>query len=168
MSLVKLSLLLAAAAVHDSAPAPVVLPDLQLPPVRERGRASWYGDGRMHGKITANGESFEPMEQHTCAHRTLPFGTSVLLVNAADPTRRTWCRINDRGPYGAIADGEYVVKVDLSAPGEYRGILDVSVAAAKRLGTFEQGLSRIEVRYFARAARRVELADFRRPDGDGG
>lgn len=136
MSLVKIGILLAASAALEDAPT-VPEPTVETPPVREAGLASWYGDGRLHGAITASGERLDP-DATTCAHRTLPFDTWVLLVNQRDRRRRVWCRINDRGPYGTHPDGSY------------RGVLDVAIGAAKELGTYRQGLEPIEIRYWVR------------------
>jgi len=77
------------------------IPDTATP--LQTGVASWYG-GKFHGRTTANGETFNKWD-HTAAHRTLPFGTIVLVQH-----RRTnqWVkvRINDRGPFvkGRIID----------------------------------------------------------------
>jgi rare lipoprotein A len=60
-----------------------------------RGRASWYGPG-FHGRRTASGERFD-MNDLTAAHRTLPFGTRVRVLNAQNG-REVVVRINDRGP----------------------------------------------------------------------
>lgn len=59
------------------------------------GLASWYGR-EHHGRRTASGERFDQTAM-TAAHRSLPFGTLVLVL---DPARHTWAlvRINDRGP----------------------------------------------------------------------
>lgn len=57
--------------------------------------ASWYGPG-FHGKRTANGERFD-MNALTAAHRTLAFGTRVLVRNTLNG-REVVVRINDRGP----------------------------------------------------------------------
>jgi rare lipoprotein A len=69
----------------------------------QSGAASWYGPG-FHGKKTASGERFN---QHamTAAHRTLPFGTKVRVVNERTG-RSVVVRINDRGPFhgGRIID----------------------------------------------------------------
>jgi rare lipoprotein A len=66
----------------------------------QRGHASWY----QHGRRTANGEAFNP-EGMTAAHRTLPFGTRVRVVNEKTG-RSVVVRINDRGPFiaGRIID----------------------------------------------------------------
>jgi rare lipoprotein A len=66
----------------------------------QRGHASWY----QHGRRTANGEAFNP-NSLTAAHRSLPFGSLVRVVN--DKTGRSVVvRINDRGPFigGRIID----------------------------------------------------------------
>ena len=60
-----------------------------------RGKASWYGPG-FHGKRTASGERFD-MNELTAAHRTLPFGTRVRVLNTQNG-REVVVRINDRGP----------------------------------------------------------------------
>ncbi len=64
----------------------------------EEGRASWYG-GRFHGRRTASGETFHE-GMLTAAHKTLPFGTVVLVTNLANQ-RSVLVKINDRGPYSA-------------------------------------------------------------------
>lgn len=89
------------------------------------GNASWYGP-RFHGRRTANGEVFD---QHamTAAHRRLPLGT-VVAVTSLDTGRTVKVRINDRGPY---VGGR---------------IIDLSRAAAKRLGLIRQGVGRVKVK----------------------
>lgn len=62
---------------------------------RGEGVASYYGDD-FAGKTTANGEIFNP-DDLTAAHRTLPFGTRLMVWNKAG--RSVMVRINDRGPY---------------------------------------------------------------------
>jgi rare lipoprotein A len=68
--------------------------------VRDAGaqivRASWYGGGERLNRRTSTGETFRPSGL-TAAHRTLPFGTRVEVVNMATGAR-TVVRINDRGP----------------------------------------------------------------------
>jgi rare lipoprotein A (peptidoglycan hydrolase) len=57
--------------------------------------------------------------------------------------------VNDRGPFGAkLPNGRYVVKTSPSEPGRWRGVLDVSVAAARELGTHGKGLEKVEIRYW--------------------
>ena len=55
---------------------------------------SYYNTGR----ITANGESFDPME-HTCASPTLPFNTRLYCEYNGN---RAWIRVNDRGPFDNV------------------------------------------------------------------
>ena len=86
----------------------------------ENGMASFYSVGR-----TASGEVSGPTEL-TAAHRTLPFGTSVLVTNARDG-RTVIVRITDRGPFG-------------------RGrIIDLSRAAAVRLDMIDSGTAMVSV-----------------------
>ena len=77
------------------------------------GKASSYGRERQ-GKRTSSGEVFD-YHKLTAAHRTLPFGSIVLVTNTHNG-KQVKVRINDRGP---------------GYPGR---IIDVSTAAAKRLG----------------------------------
>lgn len=69
----------------------------------QHGGASWYGPG-FHGRRTASGETFNTNAM-TAAHRTLPFGTRVKVVNTRTG-RSVVVRINDRGPFhrGRIID----------------------------------------------------------------
>jgi len=89
------------------------------------GIASWYGPG-FHGKRTANGEIFD-MYAMTAAHKTLPFGT-ILKVVDLETGRWVIVRINDRGPF---------------VPGR---IIDLSYAAAKELGILEKGIARVGIK----------------------
>lgn len=67
------------------------------------GVASWYGPG-FHGRLTANGERFN-QNALTAAHKTLPFGTRVLVENPRTG-KQVVVRINDRGPFikGRVID----------------------------------------------------------------
>ena len=98
-----------------------VLLVLALRPVHaETGIAAFYGGGR-----TASGEVSGP-NGLTAAHRTLPFGTKVLVTNVRNG-RTVLVRINDRGPYG-------------------RGrIIDLSRAAARELDMIRFGTTRVNV-----------------------
>lgn len=86
--------------------------------------ASWYG-GQFHGRQTASGEIFDKRGL-TAAHRTLPFGTIVRVVNERN-ARSVKVRINDRGPYSAGR------------------VIDLSEAAAQRLGMLDGGLVPVRV-----------------------
>lgn len=136
---------------HYNAGESFEFPTIDAPPVQEIGLASWYGDGAWHGDITANGEIFDPSE-FTCAHRTLPFDTVVLIFNRSN-RKRVWCRINDRGPYGArLPDGTWHVRPNSQSEGSWRGLIDMSIAAATELGIMEVGLQKVELRYWTRNA----------------
>ena len=93
---------------------------------REVGTASWYGR-EFAGRRTASGEIFRPQDL-TAAHRTLPFGTRVRVVNVENG-RSVEVRINDRGPF------------------KHPRILDVSEAAARKLGFHRQGLTRVRLEW---------------------
>ena len=88
------------------------------------GEASWYGPG-FHGNQTASGEVYD-MEAMTAAHKQLPFGARVQVVNL-DNGRTTQVRINDRGPFA-------------------RGrIIDLSRAAARDIGMLGSGTARVRI-----------------------
>jgi rare lipoprotein A len=97
------------------------------PVYEESGRASWYGgngDG-FAGRRTASGEIFDP-EQLTCAHRTLPFGTTLQVENL-DNGKSATLRVTDRGPYIR------------------NRMLDVSRKAAEDLGFLAAGMARVRI-----------------------
>ena len=84
---------------------------------------SWYGS-YFHGRTTANGESYN-MYGNTAAHKTLPFGTKLLVCYRGCTT----VRINDRGPY--LGGRE----------------LDLSYAAASQIGLLWAGVDYTFVSY---------------------
>jgi rare lipoprotein A len=86
----------------------------------ERGFASWYG-APYHGQPSASGEIYD-QEQLTAAHRTLPFGTMV-RVRRLDREGSVVVRINDRGPFAKSR------------------VIDLSHAAAVRLGMTDGGVA---------------------------
>lgn len=85
------------------------------------GLASFYTEGSE----TASGERLDGHEL-TAAHRTLPFGTRVRVTNVSNG-RSVTVRINDRGPF---------------VPGR---VVDVSYAAAERLGIMERGIAKVKL-----------------------
>ena len=85
------------------------------------GKAAWYD---LHG-VTASGEPADA-SQLTAAHRTLPFGTRVKVENLANG-RTVVVRVNDRGPFGGGR------------------VIDLSRAAAERLGYIKAGVARVRV-----------------------
>jgi len=88
------------------------------------GVASWYG-GEFHGRPTSSREIYD-MNDMTAAHRTLPFGTYVMVTNLEND-RSAVVRINDRGPF---AKGR---------------IIDLSYAAARVLGLIGPGTARVRL-----------------------
>ena len=88
------------------------------------GMASFYG-AELHGRRTASGERFD-MHDLTAAHRTLPFGTRVVVTNPANG-RSVTVRINDRGPFHGGR------------------VIDLSRAAASELGLVARGHGRVEL-----------------------
>ncbi len=86
--------------------------------------SSWYGPG-LEGNLTASGEAFDPYSDHTCAHKTLPFGTRLLVAYQGNAVV---CRVNDLGPYVGGVD------------------LDLSQAAAEEIGLIAAGTDVVEVR----------------------
>lgn len=91
---------------------------------KARGMASWYGN-KFHGHKTSNGEVYD-MYGMTAAHKTLPI-PSYVRVTHLDNNRSVVVRVNDRGPFH---EGR---------------IIDLSYAAAKKLGITQQGTGRVEV-----------------------
>ena len=90
-----------------------------------RGSGSYYAD-KFAGRATASGALYEP-SGFTAAHRNLPFGT-VLRVTRVDGGQVVYVRVTDRGPFGP------------------RGrILDLSRAAAERLGMLRAGVVKLMV-----------------------
>ncbi len=90
----------------------------------QRGIASWYGI-KFHGRRTSSGEIYD-MHEMTAAHKTLPIPIYVHVKNL-DNGRSTVVRVNDRGPF---IDGR---------------IIDLSYAAAKKLGVRGPGTANVEI-----------------------
>lgn len=88
------------------------------------GRASWYGHA-LQGLPTATGEAYD-MNAMTCAHRTLPLGSLVRVTNLRNH-RSLVLRVNDRGPMVETR------------------VVDLSYAAAKRLGFSHIGTARVRL-----------------------
>ena len=101
-----------------AAPILLLLPLLLWPASPEYGDASWYGFP-YHGRHAASGEIYD-MEKFTAAHRTLPFGAHVRVVNLVN-RKSVEVRINDRGPFieGRIIDLSKAAArtIDLIRPG---------------------------------------------------
>ncbi|CAN7228828.1 septal ring lytic transglycosylase RlpA family protein [Pseudomonas sp. PSB11] len=90
----------------------------------QSGTASWYGT-KFHGQNTANGEVYD-LYGMSAAHKTLPLPSYVRVTNL-DNNRTVILRVNDRGPFYSDR------------------IIDLSYAAAKKLGYAETGTARVKV-----------------------
>jgi rare lipoprotein A len=91
---------------------------------RARGIASWYGT-KFHKRRTSSGESYN-MHAMTAAHKTLPLYSYVRVKNL-DNGRETVVRVNDRGPF------------------RHDRIIDLSYAAAAKLGILARGTASVEL-----------------------
>ncbi len=116
-----------------------------LPSGRDVMVASWYGD-KFHGRPTASGEIFN-MYDYTAAHKELPFGTRLRITNP-ETGRSVEVKVNDRGPYVRGRD------------------IDLSYAAARKIGLIRKGTGRVYVEYLGRDksyVRPVRFVDERGP-----
>jgi rare lipoprotein A len=100
------------------------VPDTRETPYRKKGQASWYGK-KFHGRSTSSGEKYN-MYAMTAAHTTLPIPCYVHVTNVKNG-RSVIVRVNDRGPF------------------KDSRIIDLSYAAAHRLGTLEHGVGEVIV-----------------------
>lgn len=94
------------------------------------GAASWYG-AKFHGRLTASGERFD-MNRLTAAHRTLPFGTRIRVINKANG-KAVVVRVNDRGPFAG------------------KRIIDLSRKAAQAIGMVRRGVGKVKIEVLARS-----------------
>lgn len=94
--------------------------------VTKTGLASYYAD-YYEGRTTANGEIFRQSKK-TAAHKTIPFGTKVVVTNLKN-NKSVVVRINDRGPF---VNGR---------------IIDLTKNAAKRIGMLNDGVANVKIRY---------------------
>ena len=99
---------------------PSTIPHVQF------GMASWYGSA-FHGQLTASGEVYD-MFQLTAAHESAPFGMVAIVTNL-DTDRTVHVRITDRGPFAG------------------KRVLDLSYAAARRVGMLESGVARVRIEF---------------------
>jgi len=91
---------------------------------RQKGIASWYGN-KFHGERTSSGEDYD-MYAMTAAHKTLPIPVFVEVVNH-DNGRKAIVKVNDRGPFH---EGR---------------IIDLSYAAATKLGVAQAGTANVSI-----------------------
>ncbi|HTF04294.1 MAG TPA: septal ring lytic transglycosylase RlpA family protein [Bacteroidia bacterium] len=90
----------------------------------DTGVASWYGPN-WKGRMTASGETFDP-DSMTAAHKWLPFGTIVKVTNLSNDSV-IYVRITDRLPKSSTRS------------------IDLTPAAAKRLGFYSKGLQKVRM-----------------------
>jgi rare lipoprotein A len=121
----------------QAAPAEIEVPPDAKPVLVESGIASWYGPP-YHNRRGANGEVYD-MNAMTAAHRTLPLGSIVRVVNV-DTNASAIVRITDRGPF---VEGR---------------VIDLSKAAAQKIGMIQKGTAEV----------RLEVLKTRVPIDDGG
>lgn len=100
------------------------VPDTREIPFTQRGMASWYGK-QFHGRPTSSGEKYN-MYEMTAAHTTLPIPCYVRVTNVANG-RSVIVRVNDRGPF------------------HQSRIIDLSYAAAYKLGYVNKGTAEVIV-----------------------
>ena len=101
----------------------------------EEGVASWYGNETLRqkdGHMTANGEAFNP-KALSAAHKLLPLPTNV-MVTSLENGRSVIVRVNDRGPFPSVHNARSGDR-----------IIDLSAAAAKKLGFYKKGTARVRV-----------------------
>jgi rare lipoprotein A len=111
-------------AERDADLAEPTIPAGTAPLLTETGRASWYGPP-YHNRVGSNGEVYN-MHAMTAAHRTLPLGTIVRVTNLKTG-HTALVRITDRGPF---------------IPGR---ILDLSLAAARKLDVYFAGVAEVKL-----------------------
>jgi len=109
----------------------------------QEGVASWYGKD-FHGKKTSNGEIYD-MHAMTAAHKTLPLGVFVKVRNK-DNGQETLVRVNDRGPF---------VK---------NRIIDLSYAAAKKLGVDMKGTAPVRIEALGYRASGASGENYKEPE----
>jgi rare lipoprotein A len=100
------------------------VPVVNKEPTKERGLASWYGR-KFHGQKTSSGEVYD-MFAMTAAHKTLPIPSYAKVTNVKTG-KSVVVRVNDRGPFHS------------------NRIIDLSYAAAARIGILSAGSGMVEV-----------------------
>ena len=109
---------------------------------QETGLASWYGE-KFHGHATSNGEIFD-MYQVSAAHTRLPIPSFARVTNLENQ-RSIIVRVNDRGPF------------------HNERIIDLSFAAAYKLGFADQGTALVHVESIVPGQERILAAASREP-----
>lgn len=112
----------------------------------QQGDASWYGT-KFHGRKTSSGEVYD-MYAMTAAHKTLPLPTYVEVRHRTNG-RKIIVKVNDRGPFH---DGR---------------IIDLSYAAAKKLGVAATGTGPVEIRVINTKAMSLDASNVILPPSNG-
>lgn len=112
----------------------------------QRGDASWYGT-KFHGRKTSSGETYD-MFAMTAAHKTLPLPTYVEVTHRGNG-RKIIVKVNDRGPFH---DGR---------------IIDLSYAAAKKLGVAATGTGPVEIKAINTSAMDLDASGVILPPANG-
>lgn len=92
--------------------------------VKQQGQASWYGSD-FHGNTTASGETYN-QNAMTAASTTLPLGTTA-KVTSVETGKSVIVKVNDRGPYVG------------------NRVMDLSKAAAQKIGIKEKGVGKVKI-----------------------
>lgn len=103
------------------------------PKMTQSGKASYYAD-KFKNRPTASGERYKPGKL-TAAHKTLPFGTKVIVINQWNG-KRVKVIINDRGPFVAGR------------------IIDLSKRAAQKINLIDAGVADVKIKYKKTKAKR--------------
>ena len=115
-------------------------PSKKVETFSQTGKASWYGPG-FHGRKTSNGERFD-MNMMTAAHPTLPIPSYARVTNLANG-KTIVVRINDRGPFHSSR------------------VMDLSKAAAQKLGFMHTGVAQVKVEQVIPTAKQMRHEDRR-------
>ena len=113
----------------------------------QKGDASWYGT-KFHGRKTSSGETYD-MFAMTAAHKTLPIPTYVEVTHRGNG-RKIIVKVNDRGPFH---EGR---------------IIDLSYAAAKKLGVASTGTGPVEIKVINTSAQNLDTSKVVLPPSSGG
>lgn len=106
--------------------------------------ASWYGP-KFHGNQTSSGEIFN-MYNLTCAHKKYAFGSELRVTNISNG-RSVECIVNDRGPFINGRD------------------IDLSYAAARKIGLINQGVGDVKIEYLGRDSSYVRRVSYSAGNG---
>lgn len=99
------------------------------------GRAMWYGK-TFHGRKMANGKKFDMFDPKLVAHRTLPLGTEIKVINVKTG-KSIDAVVSDRGPYSKNKTSK-----------KYLAEIDLSYAGAKILGIDKAGIADVKIKVY--------------------